>query len=152
MPKKTFFCKRCDYDHERPINSKCVKPIQDSDEEEVVENGTVNQDINVQILSELKNLSGRLSKFESKVNQETPTTSTSRGESAESSVAVNKDVVLPSLHTIKSSVRVQKEVDRRLEELKQLNSQGKYKSQCGGNEVVWCKKRGPVATKFYFEW
>ena len=112
MPKKTFFCKKCGYEHERPINSKCVKPIQDSDEEEVVESGTVNQDINMQILSELKSLSGRLSKVESKVNQETPTTSTSRGEDTESSTAVNKDMVLPSLHALRSSVRVQEEVDR----------------------------------------
>ena len=140
MPKKIFFCKKCCYEHKRPINSKCMKPIQDSDEEDVVENGTVNQDINMQILSELKSLSGRLSKVESKVNQETPTASTSRGESTESSAAVNKDMVLPSLHTIKSYVRVQGEVDRHLEELKQLKSQGKYKSQLGGNDVVWCKK------------
>ena len=34
-----------------------------------MENGTENQDISVQILSDL---SGRLSKVESKVNQETP--------------------------------------------------------------------------------
>ena len=56
-----------------------MKPILDSDEEEVVESGTVNQDINMKILSELKSLSGRLSKVESKVNQETPATSTRRG-------------------------------------------------------------------------
>ena len=49
-------------------------------------------------------------------------------------------MVLPSLHTLKSSVRDPEEVDRRLEELKQLNLQGNYKSQRGGNEVVWCKK------------
>ena len=75
MPKKTFFYNKCGYEHERPINSKCVKPIQDSDDDEVVESGTVNQDINMQILSELKSFSGRLSKVESKVNQEMPTTS-----------------------------------------------------------------------------
>ena len=72
-----------------------MKPIQDSDEEEVVESGTVNQDINIQIFSELKSLRGRLSKVESKVNKETPATSTSRGETNESSAAVNKDMVLP---------------------------------------------------------
>ena len=37
---------------------------------------------------------------------------------------------------------------RRLEELKQLNSQGKYKSQRGGNEVVWCKKEVPWPQNF----
>ena len=112
MPKKTFFCKKCGYEHERPINSKCVKPTEESDEDEVGESGVVKQDINMQILSELKSLSGRLSKVESKVNQETPTTSSSHSEATASAAAVNKDMVLPSLNALKNSTKVQEEVDR----------------------------------------
>ena len=57
-------------------------------------------------------------------------------------------MVLSSLNALKSSSKVLEEVDRRLEELKQLNSQGMYKSQRGGSDVVWSKKEVPWPKNF----
>ena len=68
MPK-TFDCNACGDRHQRPINSKCTR-ISDSEPEDGISVTSAGQsDINLQILNELKSLSGRMSAMEQRVDK-----------------------------------------------------------------------------------
>ena len=76
MPQKTFQCNKCMEKHERPVNSKCQRQeVTDSesdtssDHDSGVQSGGLKQDLSLQILQELKQLSGRIQQVEEKVNQ-----------------------------------------------------------------------------------
>ena len=65
MPQKVFQCNKCMGKHERSVNSKCHRQEVTDDESVIsVEKDTnaktsdLNQDLGVQILAELKSLSG----------------------------------------------------------------------------------------------
>ena len=60
MPKKTFDCGRCNGHHKRPINSTCKREINESGQNKL------NDDMSVQNLAELKHHSSRLQKVEEK--------------------------------------------------------------------------------------
>ena len=53
------------------------------------------------------------------------------------------EVILPTTATLRRSVEVQREVDARLQELRTLNEQGKFKSQRGGSDTIYCKQEVP---------
>ena len=74
MPQKQFLCNKCGDVHKRPINSKCIfVSTMDSDSESQVElspshsgltSQAVENDLNLQILAELKSLGGRMTAME----------------------------------------------------------------------------------------
>ena len=74
MSQKVFKCKACGDTHEVPINSKCQKV--NEMEASAQDEGTVGvanaeqMDINKQILSELKQLKGRITNVEEKVENQ----------------------------------------------------------------------------------
>ena len=78
MPKKqTFECNRCLEKHARPINSKCKRVLDSEIDSNSVKStrsssvgGSSNDDVNTQILEELRQLSGRLQTVEQKVNHQ----------------------------------------------------------------------------------
>ena len=144
---KTFDCSKCGGHHVRPINRNC-KIEKDKDN---------SIDTNSQILMELKNLSGRMSQMEDKM-QALGSTSTSPVRSQASSMSPQRspagsqkstrvdspeqDLVLPSLTTLRQSRAIQQQVDTRIRELQGLDK-GKFKSQRGGSETIWVKKEVP---------
>ena len=156
MPRKLFKCKACGDTHERPINSKCqhIDNIEtsDLDGDSVSEAGQM--DINQQILHELKQLSGRISKVEQKVDSQDKghfdsPKSVNSATSTASSSQVDADLVLPTLTGLKNAKHLQTQVDQRLQELQAINMQGKFKSQRGGSsDTVWCKREVPWPQNF----
>ena len=68
MLKKTFDNKACGQNHERPINSKCTRNSASEVADNCVNIGSEQNDINLQILQELKSLSGRMTVVEQKVS------------------------------------------------------------------------------------
>ena len=149
---KTFDCIKCGGHHVRPINRNC-KIEKDKDN---------SMDTNSQILMELKHLSGRMTQMEDKM-QALGSTSSSPVRSQASSmspqrspagsqkstriVSPEQDLVLPSLTTLRQSRVIQQQVDTRIRELQGLDK-GKFKSQRGGSETIWVKRRslGPRIT------
>ena len=157
MPRKVFQCKACGDQHERPINSKCqyVKEGDTSDMDNDISSSNDQMDINKQILAELKQLSGRMSKVEEKVDNQdkgqynSPKSVKSVASTASTRSQDNAELVLPSLNSLKSSRHLQSQVDQRLQELQAINMQGKFKSQRGGSsETVYCKKEVPWPHNF----
>ena len=65
MPK-TFECNARGDKHQRPINSKCIRVVNSEPEDD---NSAGQSDINLQILNELKNLSGWMSAMEKRVEK-----------------------------------------------------------------------------------
>ena len=63
--------------------------------------------------------------------------------SSSSSRCDTDDLILPTLSDLKQSRHLQQQVDCRLQELQLLGQQGKYKSQGGGSDTVWCKREVP---------
>ena len=153
MPKKVFECNACDETHERPINSKCKHVIQvNNTDGEVSDVSTVQSDqmdINKQILDQLKLLNGRIEKVEQKVEVQdnrpflSPKSVHSEASSLPSTQQKDSELLLPSLNSLKQSKQIQQQVDARLQELHTISQQGKFKSQRGGGEIVWCKKEIP---------
>ena len=102
------------------------------------------QDTNKLILQELKSLSGRMAAVEEKVNKHEPISSAKY--SPASSVASQQpqdddnnddvDLILPSIQSLKQSRSMQQQVDARIQQLQQLNEQGKFKSKRGGGETI----------------
>ena len=139
--------------HERPVNAKCQRQnvlSEDSDSSVESDNqsntDSVNHDLGLQILTELKNLSGRIQEVEKKVEQQ----EVSKGASATVGLPPHTapkppgdEVILPPAATLRRSADVQREVDARLQELRTLNEQGKFKSQRGGSDTVYCKHEVP---------
>ena len=148
MPK-TFECNTCGGKDQRPINSRCTRVL-DSEPEEVGSVASAGQsDINLQILNELKNLSGWMSAMEKRVekveNPVLPATSSVTPVADSPTVEkVTPDGVILSLEVLRRSDSLQARVDDRIRELQSLHPQGKFRSQRGGlNENFWCKKEVP---------
>ena len=143
---KTFDCIKCGGHHVRPINRNCKI---DKDKESPM-------DTNALILKELQSLSGRMTQMEDKV-EALGSTSSSPAKSHTSSFASQKsptssqrirpaiespeqDLLLPTLNNLRQSRSIQEQVDTRIKELQGLDK-GKFKSQRGGSETIWVKKR-----------
>ena len=148
MPRKNFDCGKCGGSHPRPINSKCKLESQNN---EVNEASAYTMDTNSLILQELKSLSGRMAEMERKVDgtvhsPASSVASTSKAPTpADDSEEEDDELILPSIKSLQQSKRMQAQVDQRIQQLKDLNEQGKFKSQRGGKDTVWVKKRGPLA-------
>ena len=149
MPK-TFDCNACGDRHQRPINSKCTR-IMDSEAEDGISVTSAGQsDINLQILNELKSLSGRMSAMEERVDKvEKPGSqkmSVAPGTTAPASTIASgtaSDTVIPSIDFLKASDTIQARVDDRIRELQAVHPQGKFKSQRGGSDTYWCRREIP---------
>ena len=89
-------------------------------------------DTNAQILNELKNLSGRMSQMESKMETFSATSpSTARSSCSQRS---------PTLSTLRQSRSIQEQVDTWIKELQAVDKEkGKFKSERGGSETIWVK-------------
>ena len=90
---KTFECNTCDDKLQRPIDSKCTRIVDSKSEDNnsVTSNGQ--SDINIQILNELKSLSGRMSAKEKWVKKvENPGVTAPSSESAASAKATVEKV------------------------------------------------------------
>ena len=117
-------------------------------------------DTNAQNLSELKNLSGRMSQMENRMDslssKSSPARTSSRSDSVQGSPAntpevrtqvlkdsassMEDDLVLPTLATLRQSRSIQDQVDTRIRELQAVDKEkGKFKSQRGGSETIWVK-------------
>ena len=152
MPKKFFDCKACGQSHERPINSKCTKNNVNGETSNNVASGAEqsDSDINLQILQELKSLSGRMTVVEQKVDASAEKSSKAQhrqsqdtSDSEEGSEDTN-DVVTPSLEGLRQSAQTQAKVEERLAELHAIQNKGKFRSQRGGpKDNYWCKKEVP---------
>ena len=146
MPSKTFDCKKCNGHHTRPINSKCQNVSEDISNNSNRPEG-LSEDLSVRILQELQTLSGRMTTIEDKVNQQnqaaTAVASPTKSQTSTSTSVPESDLMLPTMDALKRSSTVQAEVDSRLRELNSLTDKGKFKSQRGGSETVWVKKKFP---------
>ena len=151
MPRKNFDCSKCGGSHPRPINSKCKLESQNN---EVNEASAYTMDTNSLILQELKSLSGRMAEMERKVDgtvhsPASSVASTSKAPTpAEDSEEEDDELILPSIKSLQQSKRMQAQVDQRIQQLKDLNEQGKFKSQRGGKDTVWVKKEVPWPHNF----
>ena len=118
-------------------------------------------DTNSLILQELKSLSGRMAEMERKVDGTVHSPASSVASSckaptpAEDSEEEDDELILPSIKSLQQSKRMQAQVDQRIQQLKDLNEQGKFKSQGGGGgakDTVWVKKEVPWPQNFIFFW
>ena len=166
MPAKEFLCKKCGDIHKRPINSKCpfVNAMGSEQNSQIEHSPSVcsltrqkaENDLNVQILAELKSLGGRMTAMEQKMSDTSPAEVNQRSQAshAASAAAVNpspaqlEEVVVPSVATLQGTSHIQAEVNRRLKHLAELNEAGKLKSQRGGTDTVWVKKQVPWPQNF----
>ena len=107
MPKKFFDCKACGQSHERSINSKCIK------NNIHVVSGAEQSDINIQILQDLKSLSGRMTAVKQKVDASAEKSSkTQQRQSQDTSDSEEgsedtDDIVTPSLEGLRQSAQIQ---------------------------------------------
>ena len=107
-------------------------------------------DINLQILSELKSLSGRMTAMEQRVDKVEKPGSQKSSKAPETTVAAStttsgttSDTVIPSIDFLKASDTIQARVDDRIRELQAVHPQGKFKSQRGGSDTYWCRREIP---------
>ena len=133
---KSFDCVKCGGHHPRSINRNCTE-IQSNDQEQEM-------DTNVLILKELKTLSSRMTEVETRVQsldvmKSPASTSTSRRSHDETEM----ELVLPSLEKLRASREIQEQVDARIKDLQTVQDKGKLKSQRGGIETVFIKKKVP---------
>ena len=155
MPRKLFDCKACGQSHERPINSKCTKNNVNNATSDNNVSGAKKSDINIQILQELKSLSGRMTVVEQKVDASAGTSSQLQhrqpqapSDSEEDSEDID-DAVTPSLEGLRKSAQIQAKVEERLAELQAIQNKGKFRSQRGGpKDNYWCKKEVPWPQNF----
>ena len=141
---KTFDCIKCGGHHVRPINRNC-KMEKDKD---------TPVDANSQILQELRNLSGRMTQMEdkmealgstvssparSKTSSMSPQRSPATSQRSQAIRSPEQDLILHTLSTLRQSRSIQEQVDTRIRELQGLDK-GKFKSQRGGSETIWVKK------------
>ena len=144
MPKKVFDCNKCGGLHQQSINSKCTVTVHKDQEES--ENNFDTQDTNALILQELKNLSGRMAEMERKVDGSVHSPSSSQASSSKSTPAVedseeeDDELILLSIKSLQQSKSMQSQVDHRIQQLKDLNEQGKSKSQRGGKDYLGKKE------------
>ena len=149
MPK-TFDCNTCGDRHQRPINSKCTRTMDSESEDGISVASTGLSDINLQILSELKSLSGRMTAMEQRVDKVEKPGSQKSSKAPETTVAASttasgttSDTVIPSIDFLKASDTIQARVDDRIGELQAVHPQGKFKSQRGGSDTYWCRREIP---------
>ena len=146
MSRKHFDCGKCGGSHPCPINSKCKFEMQSND---VNESTADTMDTNSLILQELKSLSSRMAEMERKVDGAVHSPGSSSASSSkttppeEDSEEEDDELILPSIKSLQQSKRMQAQVDQRIQQLKDLNEQGKLKSQRGAKDTVWVKKRSP---------
>ena len=130
MPAKEFLCKKCGDMHKRPINSKCPFAVSQIDElngqsessptASGLTSQSMNNDLNMQILAELKNLGGRMTAMEQRmaetdhveVNQRSQASQGSSDAPATSNVTQLDQVVVPSVTALQGAYHIQVEVDR----------------------------------------
>ena len=147
---KTFDCAKCGQNHARPINRNCKEAKASVMDPEEATNSL--------ILKELKNLTSRMSQMEDKVQSlevsRSPSTS-SRVRSPASSMSSRRpqedqeeDLILPSLHSLRTSKDIQDQVDARIRDLQTATEKGKSKSQRGGSETVYVKREIPWPQNF----
>ena len=147
---KTLDCVKCGGNHARPINHNCKELKSSGMEPE--------GDTNALILKELKNLSSRMTQMEDKVQSldvsRSPSVSNS-SRSPASSIASRRhqedqdqDLILPSLHSLRTSKDIQDQVDARIRDLLTAPEKGKLKSQRGGSETVFVKREVPLPQNF----
>ena len=157
MPPKEYLCKKCGDMHKRPINSKC--PFMDNNSDNDSQNDllpgaqaltpSVDSDLNMQILAELKSLGGRMTAMEQQMAEKKTEDSrqpqmqqTAAALTTPTTSAAQLDqVVVPSMAALQNSDQIQAQVDQRIRQLAQLNESGKFKSQRGGSENIWVKKQ-----------
>ena len=149
MPK-TFDCNACGDRHQRPINSKCTRTIDSEAEDGISVTSAGQSDINLQILNELKSLSGRMSAMEERVDKVEKPTSQKTSVAPETTTPAStiasgtaSDTVIPSIDFLKASDTIQARVDDRIRELQAVHPQGKFKSQRGGSDTYWCRREVP---------
>ena len=157
-PAKEFLCKNCGDVHKCPINAKCPFQAKNTDDDDIVNNlpsqSEDANELNIQILAELKSLGGRMTAMEDKIaNQEAtekkqPAHQASGGASSSTTPAQLEQMVVPMVSALQGSQQIQSEVDQRIRQLVELNEAGKCKSQRGGNEIVWVKRQVPWPQNF----
>ena len=162
MPSKEFLCKKCGDMHKRPINSKCPFVDAHVSSESEIEKSPIaiggpglsdNNDLNLQILAELKSLGGRMTAMEQRMSDTNATEVSQRSTASAVSPAVEApaqmdQVVVPSVAALQGASHIQVEVDRRIKHLTDLNESGKLKSQRGGNDTVFVKRQVPWPQNF----
>ena len=158
MPK-TFDCNACGDRHQRPINSRCSRVIDSEPEDGISITSAGQSDINLQILSELKSLSGQMQAMEERVDKVEKPGNQAASRSAETTATTSNtasstvsDNVIPSMDFLRASDSIQARVDDRIKELQAMHPQGKFKSQRGGSDTYWCKKEVPWPQKSYIKW
>ena len=110
-------------------------------------------DLNLQILAELKSLGGRMTAMEQKmlesdsaeVSQKSPATAVSP---AVASPVQMDQLVVPSVAALQGASHIQAEVDRCIKHLTDLNESGKLKSQRGGSDTIFVKRQVPWPQNF----
>ena len=116
----------------------------------------LSEDLSVRIMQELQALSGRMTTMEDRVNQQdqaaVAVASSTRSQTSSNTSEPESNVMLSTMDALKRSSTVQAEVDSRLRELNSLTDKGKFKSQRGGSETLWVKKRDSLATESHFKW
>ena len=124
--------------------------------EETGAQSNISQDIGSKILSAIQSFDSRLSVMESKVAENaarlttraSPSVATNESPCAATRHSTAQPSVVPSLEAMQASAQLQAKVDDRmshLEGLPDVSSQlpGKFRSQRGGKEVVFCKRQVP---------
>ena len=166
MPPKELLCKKCGNMHKRPINSKCqftdsqTEVLDSHNDQLATSSGVTSQsadnELNMQILAELKNLGGRMTAMEHRMAETDQLEVTQRSKSTReasiaptvSSTAQLEQTVVPSIPALQGAAHIQAEVDRRIRHLTELNESGKLKSQRGGHDTVFVKKQVPWPQNF----
>ena len=150
--------------HKRPINSKCpfvdshVDADSQSDKSPTASGGpghSSENDLNIQILAELKSLGGRMTAMEKKMSESDAAEVSQRSQPTVTSPAMSSpaqldQVVVPSFSALQGVSHIQAEVDRCIKHLTDLNESGKLKSQRGGNDTVWIKRQVPWPQKILY--
>ena len=120
---------------------------------ETAAQSNISQDMGSKILSAIQSFDSRLSVMESKVAENaarlttraSPSVATNESPCAATRHSTAQPSVVPSLEAMQASAQLQAKVDDRmshLEGLPDVSSQlpGKFRSQRGGKDVVFCKR------------
>ena len=130
MRPKELLCKKCGNMHKRPINSKCqftdsqTEVLDSHNDQLATSSGVTSQsadnELNMQILAELKNLGGRMTAMEHRMAETDQLEVTQRSKSTReasiaptvSSTAQLEQTVVPSIPALQGAAHIQAEVDR----------------------------------------
>ena len=94
-----------------------------------------------------------MAEMEQKVDGSVHSPSSSQASSSKSTPTVedseeDDELILPSIKSLQQSKRIQSQVDHMIQ-LKDLNEQGKFKSQRGEKDTILVKKRLPGPITLY---